>query len=78
MSRLAVPGPHAVSPPRAHLTRFHGVFAPNAHLRVQNRREPHCPSPINPQKRSAMTPQPRPSRRSRCLQLPSRLREQGF
>ena len=24
-----------VLPPRAHLTRFHGVFAPNAHLRAQ-------------------------------------------
>jgi hypothetical protein len=24
-----------VSPPRAHLTRFHGVFAPNANLRAQ-------------------------------------------
>jgi len=24
-----------VPPPRAHLTRFHGVFAPNANLRAQ-------------------------------------------
>jgi len=24
-----------VPPPRAHLTRFHGVFAPNAKLRAQ-------------------------------------------
>jgi hypothetical protein len=25
-----------VPPPRPHLTRFHGVFAPNAHLRAQS------------------------------------------
>jgi hypothetical protein len=24
-----------VPPPRAHLTRFHGIFAPNANLRAQ-------------------------------------------
>ena len=31
IATLAAPVP----PPRAHLTRFHGIFAPNANLRAQ-------------------------------------------
>ena len=31
-----------IPPPYAHLTRFHGVFAPNHHLRAAVVRAPNC------------------------------------
>jgi hypothetical protein len=41
-----------VPPPRAHLTRFHGIFAPNATLRAQRR---------NPTRSDARVPESAPT-----------------